>query len=189
MDVKARNAAALPRYFGYGRGVTFYSWTSDQFSQYGTKVIPATVRDATYVLDEILGNETELPIAEHVVDTHGFTEVVFALFAVLGLRFSPRIRDVSDQRLYRLDGTQDAGFFGTLLKTKIDEKLILRHWDDILRVAGSLKMGWVTSSLLVSRLQAKPRKNALTRALQEYGRLEKTIFCCATPKARTSGVE
>jgi len=80
VDVKARNAQALPRYFGYRRGVTFYSWTSDQFSQYGTKVIPATVRDATYVLDEILGNETELSIAEHVVDTHGFTEVVFALF-------------------------------------------------------------------------------------------------------------
>ncbi|MBV8129568.1 MAG: recombinase family protein [Planctomycetaceae bacterium] len=44
---KVRNATALPRYFGYGRGVTFYTWTSDQFSRYGTKVIPATVRDAT----------------------------------------------------------------------------------------------------------------------------------------------
>jgi TnpA family transposase len=176
VDVKARNAAALPRYFGYGRGVTFYSWTSDQFTQYGTKVIPATVRDATYVLDEILGNETELPIAEHVVDTLGFAEVVFALFSALGVRFSPRIRDVADQRLWRLEGAEDTDFFGTLLKGKIDEKLILRHWDDTLRVAGSLKMGWVTSSLLVSRLQARPRKNAFTRALQEYGRLEKTIF-------------
>ena len=28
----AANATALPRYFGYGRGVTFYTWTSDQFS-------------------------------------------------------------------------------------------------------------------------------------------------------------
>jgi hypothetical protein len=34
------------------------------------------VRDATYVLDEILGNDMELPIAEHVVHTSGFTEVV-----------------------------------------------------------------------------------------------------------------
>jgi TnpA family transposase len=176
VDVKAKNAAANPRYFGRGRGLTFYSWTSDQFSQYGSKVIPATVRDATYVLDEILGNETELPIAEHVVDTHGFTEVVFSLFSALGLRFSPRIRDISDQRLYRMEGV-DPGKMGlSLFKGKIDEKLIVRHWDDILRVAGSLKMGWVTASLLVSRLQAKPRKNALTRALQEYGRLQKTIF-------------
>lgn len=73
VDVKARNARAIPRYYGYGRGVTHYSWTSDQYSQYGTKVIPSTVRDATYVLDGILGNETDFPISEHTVDTHGFT--------------------------------------------------------------------------------------------------------------------
>ena len=42
---KMRNATAFPRYFRY-QGVTYYSWTSDQLSQYGTKVIPATVRDA-----------------------------------------------------------------------------------------------------------------------------------------------
>ena len=40
---KIRKATALPRYFRY-QGLTFYSWTSDQLSQYGTKVIPATVR-------------------------------------------------------------------------------------------------------------------------------------------------
>ncbi len=51
VSVRSKSAAALPRYFGYGRGLTFYTWTSDQFSQYGSKVITATVRDATYVLD------------------------------------------------------------------------------------------------------------------------------------------
>jgi TnpA family transposase len=81
--------------------VTFYTWTADQFSQYGTKVIPATVRDATYVLDEILDNETELPILSHTTDTAGYTEIVFALFDLLGLQFSPSIRDLGDQRLFQ----------------------------------------------------------------------------------------
>ena len=57
----AENATALPKYFGLGRGLTFYTWTSDQYSQYGSKVISSTVRDATYVLDEILDNQTDLP--------------------------------------------------------------------------------------------------------------------------------
>jgi TnpA family transposase len=111
-----------------------------------------------------------------LLDTHGFTKVVFALFSALGLAFSPRIRDVADQRLYRMEGLGLSKADHSLFKGKINEKLILGHWDDILRVTGSLKFGWVTASLLVSRLQAKPRKNALTRALQEYGRLQKTIF-------------
>ncbi len=109
--------------------------------------------------------------------------MVFALFSALGLRFSPRIRDVANQRLFRMEGVS-GGFGGerddasarSLFAGRINEKLILKHWDDILRVASSLKLGWVTSSLLVSRLQARPRKSSLTRALQEYGRLRKTVF-------------
>ncbi len=176
VSVQARNATALPRYFGLGRGLTYYTWTSDQFSQYGSKVIPATVRDATYVLDEILDNETELPIEEHTTDSAGFTELIFALFDLLGLQFSPRIRDLGDQRLYRLEQIGKYERSEQLLKGTINTKLILSRWDDLLRVAGSLKLGWVTSSLLVGKLQSLPRQNALTRALQEYGRLIKTIF-------------
>ena len=41
---------------------------------------------------------------------------------------------------------------------------------------GSLKIGWVTASLFIGKLQAYPRQNALARALQEYGKLIKTIF-------------
>jgi TnpA family transposase len=93
---KIRQATALPRYFRH-QGVTFYSWTSDQLSQYGTKVIPATVRDATSVLDAILDNEIELTILEHATDTAGYTELVFALFNLLGLPFAPRLRDIGDQ--------------------------------------------------------------------------------------------
>jgi TnpA family transposase len=173
---KIPNATALPRYFGHGRGVTFYTWTSDQFSQYGTKVIPATVRDATYVLDEILDNETELPILEHTTDTAGYTELVFALFDLLGLQFSPRIRDLGDQHLYRIDPGRTYPHLRGRLKGRIHRDRIVARWEDLLRVAGSLKLGWVTASLLISKLQSYPRQNTLTRALQEYGRLIKTIF-------------
>ncbi len=173
---KVRMATALPRYFGYGKGVTFYTWTADQFSQYGTKVIPATIRDATYVLDEILDNETELPILEHTTDTAGYTEIVFALFDLLGMQFSPRIRDLADQRLFRLDRQKRHHHLAPLLRGRINRDRILRNWDDLLRLAGSLKRGWVTASLLIGKLQSYPRKNRLTRALQEYGRLVKTVF-------------
>jgi TnpA family transposase len=64
----------------------------------------------------------------------------------------------------------------TLLQGSINRQRILARWDDLLRAAGSLKLGWVSASLLISRLQASPRQNALTRALQEDGRLQKTRF-------------
>ena len=176
VPVRSRTATALPRYFGYGQGLTFYTWTSDQFAQYGTKVIPATVRDATYVLDAILDNETELTILEHTTDTAGYTELVFALFDLLGMQFAPAIRDLGDQRLYRFDSGATYRHLGPLLKGKVRERRVVDHWDDLLRVAGSLKRGHVTASLLIGKLQANSRRNALTRALQEYGRVAKTLF-------------
>lgn len=156
--------------------MTYYTWTSDQYSQYGIKVISSTIRDATYVLDEILDNETELTILEHTTDTAGYTDLVFGLFDLLGLQFSPRLADLADQTLYSFDKKIKYKNINSLIKGKINTKLILRHWDDLLRITGSLKKGYVTASLFISKLQSFPQKNAITRALQEYGRIQKTIF-------------
>jgi TnpA family transposase len=174
---KTRHARRMPPPLGYGMGVTFYSWSSDQLSQYGTKCVPVTVRDATYVLDEICNNETELPIREHTTDTAGATEIIFALFDLLGFRFAPRLRDLNDRRLFA-SGPIDMQRYPRLqphIAGRINRPRILDWWDDLLRVAGSLKLGWVTASLLVQKLQAYPQQNALARALQEYGRLARTL--------------
>jgi TnpA family transposase len=50
------------------------------------------------------------------------------------------------------------------------------RWEELLRVAATLKSGWVTSSLLTSKLQGYPRQHHLTALLQEYGKLTKTTF-------------
>lgn len=174
---KNRHARPFPPTLGYGQGLTFYSWTSDQLSQYGTKPVIITVRDATYVLDAILDNETELAIMEHTTDTAGATEIIFALFDLLGLRFTPRLRDIGSRRLYR-SGPLDFSRYPHLqphLTGRINRQQILEWWDAMLRVAGSLKLGHVTASLLAQKLQAYPQKNALALALQEYGWLVRTL--------------
>jgi TnpA family transposase len=174
---KNRHARLFPPPLGYGQGLTFYSWTSDQLSQYGSKPVIITVRDATYVLDAILGNETELAIVEHTTDTAGATEIIFALFDLLGLRFTPRLRDVGSRRLYR-SGAIDLHNYPRLqphIKGRINRQRVLAWWDDMLRAAGSMKLGHVTASLLVQKLQAYPQQNALAQALQEYGRLIRTL--------------
>ena len=102
---RARAAAADPlaREFGWRRGgLTTLCWTSDQYSQYGTKVVSVAEREAWHTLDGILHNQTVLEIAEHTTDTHGVTELVFALFDLLGLSFIPRLRDAGELRLHRI---------------------------------------------------------------------------------------
>lgn len=173
--VKTRTAKALVKYFGYETGLNFYSWTSDQFSQYGGKVTSPTMREATLVLDAILDNETELNIERHTTDTAGYTEIIFALFDLLGLQFDPRIRNIGDQWLYYIGDKPDYANIIEVLSDPIRTKLIADNWDEILRVVASLKKGWVTASLFISKLQAMPQKSNLAKALQEYGKISKTI--------------
>lgn len=172
---KIRNAKAQLKYFGYGKGVTFYTHTSDQYSQFGSKVIASTERDAMYVLDEILNNETELNILEHTTDTSGYTDLVFGLFDLLGMQFSPRLRDIKDQKLSKIKG-RDLDYPSLKFTGVVNPDYIAGRWDDLLRLAGSMKSGYVTSSLFIGKLQSYPRQNNLTYVLQEYGRLIKTIF-------------
>ena len=73
----------------------FYTFVADNYAPFYSLPIECTDRDAAFVLDGLLYNESELEIEEHYTDTHGYTEINFAAFAMLGLRFCPRIRGVS----------------------------------------------------------------------------------------------
>jgi TnpA family transposase len=103
---KSLTARALSRYFA-DEGLSAYTHVNDQHATFGTKVIVATDREAHYVLDEILGNATDVPITEHATDTHGVTLVNFALFDLVGLQLSPRIRDLGKITLYRTGPNAD----------------------------------------------------------------------------------
>ena len=86
---KSLTAAHLSRYFARGQGISTYTHVSDQHSTFDTKVIAATSPESPYVLDGILGNQTDLQVTEHATDTHGATLANFALFDLEGLQLSP----------------------------------------------------------------------------------------------------
>ena len=39
----------------------------------------------------------------HSTDTHGYTEVIFAVTRMLGIAYEPRIRQLTNQQLYSWD--------------------------------------------------------------------------------------
>jgi TnpA family transposase len=162
--------------YGSEPGATFYTHISDQYAPFHTKLISATVRDATHVLDGLLYHESDLHIEEHYTDTAGFTDHVFALCHLLGFRFAPRIRNLADTRLYTVEKPSAYETLAPLIGGAINRKQIVGHWDEILRLATSIKHGSVTASLMLRKLGAYPRQNGLAVALRELGKVERTLF-------------
>ena len=87
---KSLTARHLSRYFARGQGLSTYTHVSDQHSTFDTKVIAATDPESPYALDGILGNQTDLLIAEHATDTAGATLANFAAVGGAGRRQGPR---------------------------------------------------------------------------------------------------
>ncbi len=162
--------------YGNEPGVLFYTHVSDQYAPFHTKVINATVRDATHVLDGLLYHESDLRIEEHYTDTAGFTDHVFALFHVVGFRFAPRIRDLADKRLYVPGKASQWPALASIIGAPLNQKLIEQQFPEILRLGSSIKHGTVTASLMMRKLSAYPRQNSLAVALREFGRIERTLF-------------
>jgi TnpA family transposase len=107
---------------------------------------------------------------------HITTDQVFGLFALLGIRFAPRLRDLKDRRLYAFRGMAVPEAFSGMMGGTIDVEHLRAHWDEALRLAVSVGSGHVAASDVLRRLAAYPRQNGLAVALREIGRLERTLF-------------
>ncbi|MDQ2727291.1 MAG: transposase [Actinomycetota bacterium] len=179
VPVRTLNAGPNPRYFGPGRGVTYLNFLSDQFSGFHAVVVPSTLRDSLYILEGLLDQQTSLRPAELMTDTAGYTDIVFGLFSLLGYQFSHRLADLGDARFWRIDPAANYGPLHGIARHRVDTGLIATHWDDTLRVAGSLSTGTVRASDILRVLQGSGRPTPTGRAIAELGRIAKTLYLLA----------
>ncbi len=93
-----------------------------------------------------------------------------------GFRFAPRIRDLKDRRIFTIDKPSRYKDLAPLIGGTVRTKQIETHWDEVLRLATSVKTGTVTASLILGKLAAYPRRNGLAWALKEMGKIERSLF-------------
>ena len=89
--------------------------------------------------------------------------------------FSPRLADAGGTRFWRTRSDADYGRLNGLARQTIRLDLIEENWDDLLRLAGSLKLGRVSAMGIMRTLQSGDRMSRLAKALAEFGRIDKTL--------------
>lgn len=175
VPVKAPNALYNARYFGFKRGITIVTHAADIWMPFDSQVAH-DAREALHVIDALCHHETDFDLQEHYTDTGGYTYHVFALCRMLGFRFSPRIRGVTKQYLFTVEPTTVDEALQPLIKGQVDSELMTANWDDMRRLAASIRHGTVSASLIMRQLAAYPKQNQLAQAFNEVGKLERTIF-------------
>lgn len=129
-----------------------------------------------FVLEGLLEQQTGLTPTEIMTDTTGTSDMVFGLFWLLGYQFSPRLADAGEAVFWRIDKDADYGVLNDLARGASHPKKIHQQWDDMMRVAGSLKLGTVHAPELIRSLLKSDRPSSLAQAIIEAGRINKTIY-------------
>ena len=163
------------RYGGYG-GIGYYH-VSDTYIALFSHFIPCGVYEAIYILDGLIRNQSDIKPDTVHGDTQAQSTPVFALAHLLGIELMPRIRNIKDLVFFKPGReTRYQAIQPLFSGGAIDWDLIARHYEDMLRVAVSIKAGMITPSTLLRRLGSASRKNKLYFAFRELGRAIRTMF-------------
>ena len=161
----------------YGRDATtlLYTHVTARHAPFHTVAIPPS-GEAAHVIDGLLYHEADLHTVVHHTDGGGVSDHVFGLAHLLGFGFAPRIPNLSERRLHAFGPAATWPTLQPFIAGTVDAKFVAAHWDDLLRLAASVRTGRVAASLMLKRLGAYPRQNGLALALREVGRIERTLF-------------
>ncbi len=162
------------RYASYG-GVGYYL-VSDTYIALFSRFIPCGVREAMYLIDALIQNESEISPDTIHGDTHAQSTIIFGLCHLLGIKLMPRIRDINKLIFFKPDGRARYNHIDQLFSEPINYQLIKTNYADMLRVAMSIKEGKVTASTIVRRLGERGIRNSLYYAFRELGRVIRTQY-------------
>ena len=98
---------------------------------------------------------------------------MFALCFLLGFYFMPRIKNLKDQQLYRVEKDVNAPVFAPLLTKTVDTAIIEEQWDAVMRLATSLKDRTTPAHVIVQRLTSSYPADRLSKAITNLGRIIK----------------
>ncbi len=155
-----------------------YTFIDERHLLFYSTVISSSEREAGYVIDGLMSNDV-IKSDIHSTDTHGFTEIIFAIAHFLGITFAPRIKKIGKQKLYSMKAirkTYEKQFYKILPSREVNQKQISNEWDNVLRFMATIKLKYTSASMLLKRLSSYALDNPLYKGLKEFGRIIKSIF-------------
>ena len=178
VSAESLNANHSYKYFGHGKGANIYSFIDERGILFYSTVFSSSERDAAYVIDGLLHNDN-FKSDMHSTDTHGYSEIVFAVSHLMGISFAPRIKDINSVSLVsfsQIIGDMESKGYAVLPNHYINSTLITSHWDSVLRLVATIKLREHRASIIIKRLSSYTRQHPLLSAIKEFGRIIKSSF-------------
>jgi TnpA family transposase len=123
-------------------------------------------------------SEDRIKVQLLAVDTHGYTYAAMAVAKMLKFDLCPQLAGLPECKLWLPKGMEIPDALEKVAFANINEKAIVDGWDDMLRLVASIMTGRVSVSWALARNGSAAAGDRLYRALDNYGRLLRSVFLC-----------
>lgn len=161
----------------YGKtGGIAYRHIADNYIALFSRFIACGTYEATYILDALLQNLSDLQPRRVHADTHGQSAAVFGLAYLLGIELMPRIRRWQNLTLYRSDNACRYAKINALFSGTVNWALIQEHYPQFMQLALAIQSGTLAPSAVLARVNSYSTRNRFALALKELGNAVRTTY-------------
>jgi len=113
------------------------------------------------------------------VDSHGKSQLGFALSYFLGFDLLPRFKEIGTQKLYLPDhDDMRMKNIQPIIARVIDWQLIREQYDEMVKHAVALKIGTANGDAIIRKFARSNYQHPTFKAIIELGKAVQTIFLC-----------
>lgn len=174
------NARVDPRRRTYAIGV--YSHVLDSHGIVHNLPVVLNERQAGVAIEGVVRHNTsdglETRLTRLAVDTHGYTNPGMAVAKFVGFDLCPQLRSLTERKLYLPRSMQAPESIEAIIVRDVSLKPIRKAYDDLVRVAASVRIGRASAHVVMQRLGSAARGDCLHAGADQLGRLLRSLFLC-----------
>lgn len=162
----------------HSNGIMIYWHVSDQYICVYSQLKTCTSSEVASMLQGIISQETDMEIESQYVDSHGKSELGFALSYLEGFDLLPRYKTIGNQKLYLPSEDFHIKNVKEITTRSIDWQFVEDQYDEMIKHAVALKLGMATAETIIRKFARSNYQHPTYKAFIELGRAVKTNFLC-----------